>query len=115
MKVIVPGHLYELDHLDGENTHQLQFVDRGHGCDQEGTFNQEVIRVLIDRVKFLDSEKPWPLNKNILGHLRMALALHEARAMCRKVEDDRMHPEDIAVGGDGHFALLAGVARKSGD
>lgn len=115
MRVVVPGHLYELDHLDGGRKQRLQFVDRGHGRDQEGTVNQEVIRALIDRVKFLDSEKPWPLNEQILRHLRMALTLHEARAMCRKVEKGGIRPEEVAIGNDGHFAFSAKSAQKTGD
>lgn len=107
MKVIIPGHLYELDHLDGARKQQLRFVDRGHGADYQGTYNQEVLRVLIDRVQFLHVEKPWLLNAEILHHLRMALMLHEARAMIRKVEKDQLLPEQLPVGPDGHFILVA--------
>jgi hypothetical protein len=103
MKIVIPGHLYELDHLDGEAKEKLQFVDRDHGRDAEGTFNQEVLRVLIDRVKFLNSEKTWEGNAQILYHLRMALVLHETRALCRKVEKGKLQPESLPVGNDGHF------------
>lgn len=103
VKCLIDGHLYELAHLDGNGTQQIQFVDRDHGRDCEGTFNQELLRVLIDRVQFLDGEKSWPLNSEILHHLRMALVLHEARALCRKTEKGNIMPETLAVGGDGHF------------
>lgn len=106
MRIVVPGHLYELDHLDGARKSFLQFVDRGHGRDTEGTLNQEVIRALIDRVQYLDAEKPWPLNHEIVHHLRMALTLHEARALCRKVEKQTLQPEVLATGADGHFIFL---------
>src|SRR4051794_17180616 len=103
MKVLIAGHLYELSHLDGDGAQRLQFVDRNHGQDAEGTFNQEVLRVLIDRVKFLDAEVAWEGNEQILHHLRMALVLHEARALYRKVEKGKLLPESLPVGSDGHF------------
>ena len=103
MKAIIPGHLYELDHLDGDRKQQLRFVDRGHGTNYQGTYNQEVLRVLIDRVQFLHAEQPWILNEQIIYHLRMALVLHEARALGRKVEKGQLLPEQLPVGRDGHF------------
>lgn len=107
MKVIFPGHLYELDHLDGDRTQQLRFVDRGHGTNYQGTYNQEVLRALIHRMQFLHGEKPWPLNEQIVYHLRMALVLHEARALCKKVEKGQFLPEQLPVGQDGHFKFKA--------
>ncbi len=110
MRSLVGGHVYELDHLDGTGKERLQFVDRGHGHNAEGTYNQEVIRALIDRVQFLDREVPWPLNAAILHHLRMALVLHEARAICRKTEQGKLLPESLEVGTDGHFIFKDGNA-----
>jgi hypothetical protein len=107
VKCLIPGHLYQIDHLDGQEKQSIQFVDRNHGRATEGTFNQELLRVLIDRIQFLESEKPWPLNEDILNHLRMALALHEARALCRKVEKGTLIPERLAAGTDGHFIYKA--------
>ncbi len=40
-------------------------------------------------------------------HLRMALALHEARALLRHVEKGEIKPELVAVGSDGHFIIGA--------
>lgn len=105
MKEIKPGHVYDLDHLEGGGVERLRFVDRGHGTDAAGTVNQEVIRALISRVEFLDAERPWGGNRDILRHLRMALVLHEARAMCRKVEKETLKPETVLVGDDQHYLL----------
>lgn len=109
MKVIYPGHLYELDHLDGDRKTPLQFVSRPplHPA-KEGVTNQEVLRVLIDRVKVLDAEKPWAGNSEILFHLRMALGLHEARALTRHIEKGKLQPESVPVGEGGHFILAGG-------
>lgn len=51
MEILTPGHRYKLEHLDGNDYERLRFVDRGHGNDNPGTNNQEVLRVLIDRVR----------------------------------------------------------------
>lgn len=105
MKVLDPGHDYLLDSLDGEYNQSVIFVKRFRGIgNHPGTTNQELLRVLIDRVKFLDDEKPWALNEEIINHLRMALVLHEARALIRKTEKNEIMPENLNVDeGDGHF------------
>ena len=122
MKVLEPGHLYELDHLDGEGKSQLSFVDRGVGGRQpthEGVYNQEVLRatidvlsVLLDRVEHLDGERPWEGNPRLLralseaqNQLRRALLLHELRALERKFEKGTLLPEKMDVGHDGHWVL----------
>lgn len=107
MKVIEPGHMYELDQLDALDGAKriLVFVKRGESP-HSGTINQEVIRALIDRVQFLDTELPHDVNEKIIFHLRMALVLHEARALERKVERGKIEPERVECDpSDGHFCL----------
>lgn len=110
MQILDPGHVYKLDALDGEThvANTVIFVKRFRGADNHpGTTNQELLRVLIDRVKFLDGEKPWPLNEQIIHHLRMALVLHEARALIRKVEKVEITPESLVTKeSDGHFIFI---------
>jgi len=107
MKIIEKGHKYKLHTLDGEMDVTLTFVKRFRGVENHaGTINQEVLRCLIDRVVVLDSECRWEGNDKILYYLRMALILHEARAIERKVEKDELHPEDIVLcPKDGHIKL----------
>ncbi len=105
MKVVKAGHMYILDHLDGSNYSTLHFVNRGHSNNTEGVTNQEVLRVLIDRIKFLDSEVEWYGNKEILQHLRQALVLHEARHLCRATEKGKILPEEIELSTDSHYLL----------
>jgi hypothetical protein len=106
VRVLEPGHAYELDHLDGDGKTVLRFVSRAPLHEpREGVLNQEVIRALIDRVEFLDREVPWDGNARILSCLRTALALHEARAILRKVEKGELRPEEVRLGTDGHFDL----------
>lgn len=113
MRVIYPGHRYELDHLDGSGKTILQFISRAPlHAPVEGPTNQEVIRALIDRVKVLDAEVPWSGNEIILHHLRMALTLHECRALLRHVEKGHILPERLALGVDGHFAVAPAILEE---
>lgn len=113
MEVIFPGHRYILDRLDekfidsSEPSQVIQFVDRGHGHDTAGVTCQEVIRVLIDRVKFLEDELHWDRNKEIIYHLRKSLLLFEIRALERKLEKGEIAPEKFIINPeDGHFEIL---------
>jgi hypothetical protein len=104
MKIIEAGHVYKLDTLDGEMDVVLTFVNREDNP-HRGTQTQEVLRALIDRTKHCNRCLEWAGNKAIIHHLRMALALHESRALERKCEKGEYHPEYVKVGTDGHFAL----------
>ena len=96
MKILEPGHIYALNVLDGllGETDNLTFVNREPGKEHPGYQTQEVLRALIDRTRHCDKQ-----------HLRMALVLHEARALERKVEEGKLKPEIISTGTDGHFVL----------
>lgn len=113
MTPIYPGHRYSLSHLDGEGRTELQFVQRAPlhpPC--EGVTNQEVLRAVIDRVKVLNAEVPWSGNAEIVKHLRMAILLHEARAIERHIDKHGFQVESVCLGEDGHFDLRLDVARS---
>lgn len=110
MKVTETGHVYELANRSVEtdkphtSAQELVFVNKEPGAEHNGTTTQEVIRVLIDRTRHCNNCLPHPNNERVIYHLRMALALHEARAIERKVAKGDMI-EYIVTGEDGHFAL----------
>ncbi len=113
MKVLERGHIYELNFLDvGDKpiptspSNHLSFVNRERGIEHMGTQTQEVLRALIDRTKHCDNCLRWVGNDLIIEHLRMALVLHEARALERKTIKGIIVPENIMTGHDGHFKLL---------
>lgn len=89
MKILDPGHTYELNHLDGENKSILTFVKRegdnypGNVGEYEGTNLQEVLRALIDRVKYLNNQIPCSQNEQIITNLRHSIFLLEQRAAVR--------------------------------
>jgi hypothetical protein len=90
MKIIDPGHHYSLDRLDFDETEDpvlLRFVKRigdkfpGNTAPAyDGTTTQEVLRVLIDRTKYVDAQSHWEENDLVLHHLRTALLWLEYRA-----------------------------------
>ena len=72
MKVITPGHLYELESMEGAKPQQIQFIEKQkiekHPTNakldytfvtvNDGTTNEEVLLVLIDRLKTLGQKLP---------------------------------------------------------
>src|SRR5258708_5788933 len=105
MKIIEPGHVYQLQHFDGTGSSLLVFVNREPGTEHEGTQTQEVLRALIDRTQHCDQCLRWAGNDTIIEHLRMALVLHEARALERKTQKGQLQPENVSTASDGHFKL----------
>ena len=105
MKVIDEGHKYLLDdNKTPTNTTTITFMKDANinGDGYEGTTNQEVLRALIDRIKFLEGQVHHRFNAVIINHLRMALVLHEERHLERLV-DRGESIEDIVPKDTGHF------------
>ena len=91
MKVVDPGHIYGMKVIDGQGNMPLTFVKRddppekypgneGHHC---GVIIQEVLRVLIDRVKYLDNQIPSSGNMRVISDFRHAFLELEVRAHFR--------------------------------
>jgi len=114
MKVIEPGHIYQLQHLDGSGAGILVFVNRESGTEHEGVQTQEILRALIDRTQHCDACLRWDGNDKIIHHLRMALALHESRAIERKTEKGELKPEVVPIGDDGHFTIGTKLYKAEG-
>ena len=115
MDVIDKGHRYSLK-KNGKNENcrnELVFYkDADINSDgYDGTTNQEVIRALIDRIKFLNKQKPCEYNREIVYHLRMALVLHEKRHLNRLVQEN--YPvENIKTGSYDHFTPNKSLWKK---
>lgn len=104
MRVIKPGHRYELQNLKSPTLTILQFYQDGkiHGEAVDGPSTQEVLRACIERVKSLDGEKPYPRNAEAVAHLRAAILIFEIRALEIKVEQG-FEIEALPTGEDGHI------------
>ena len=100
MKVITEGHTYELDHfenygLPGVAVQKLQFIHKEPAepgskeletiCD--GTTNEEVLRVLIDRMNYLQNKFPCRENAIVITKLEESLMWLEKRTANRKARN----------------------------
>lgn len=106
MQVHEKGHIYTLDNNNMQGQAQtLMFVNKEPGSEHEGTTTQEVLRALIDRTRHCNNCMPHPNNERIVYHLRMALVLHEARALERRTEKGEIRPEYLPTKDGGHILL----------
>lgn len=90
MKVLRAGHRYKVSNLDNpNNSQQIQFVEKAAKSGdpdsgelelvQDGTTNEELVKVLIDRTTYLNGKLPCPENERAIEHLENALAEFGAR------------------------------------
>lgn len=94
MKVIEPGHIYALQNVDGDGEQIVRFVRRRDDeamllpeqMRTQGVLFQEVVRVLIDRINYLNAEAPCVENVEIMESLRRVIQLGEIRAARRTIE-----------------------------
>lgn len=97
MRVLDPGHAYALPYLDqregSSSEGVLTFVKRvgpgypGNSFGHAGTTIQEVLRALLERLQYLDSQIPCSQNEIAQAHLRGALLQMEIRAAIRHGRD----------------------------
>jgi hypothetical protein len=90
MKVIDQGHLYELEGFEG-TPQTISFIKKESipGSSDlktihDGTTNEEVIKVLIDRLAFLETKFPCKENRYAIDDLKSALFCLELRTKDRK-------------------------------
>ena len=89
MRTITQGHVYELDNFDGEDVQTLRFIHKENQDGklvtvENGTTNEQVIAVLIDRLQFLDTIMPSDFNKVAIQHLDEALLSLQNRTADRE-------------------------------
>jgi hypothetical protein len=98
MRVVDPGHIYEVQNVDGDGVQRIMFVRRRNdeatilpqAEREEGILTQELLRVCIDRTLYLNAEAPCPENVTIVNALRQALKEYESRAARRTIEKHPM-------------------------
>ena len=95
MRVIKPGHGYELANFEQdipELNQRLHFIDKVP-CDdapgklvtvRDGTTNEEVLEMLIDRMKFLQAAFPCRENAIVITKLEESLMWLNKRTADRK-------------------------------
>lgn len=94
MKVIIEGHRYALGNFDDKSSHQsLQFIQKTPVTEgskelktvNDGTTNEEVLAVLIDRMQYLNGKFPCRDNSIAITHLEDALLRLNKRTADRLV------------------------------
>ncbi len=89
MQVVDPGHEYLLDALDGEQENRLVFVKRegpnypGNLGHHAGTTMQEVLRALVDRAVYVNSQIPSAHTQAAIYYMKSAIFEFENRAAKR--------------------------------
>lgn len=87
MQIKVEGHQYEMSNFENkENPGQvLQFIHKEPNENNElitisdGTTNEEVLEILINRMNFLNNKFPCRENSIVITHLETALLWLEKR------------------------------------
>lgn len=99
MKVLTTGHKYELANFENKDVagQTIQFIEKdtdpsgvGQGGDgvtlytmNDGTTNEEVLEMLIDRMKYLQAKFPCKENACCITHLEEGLMWLEKRTRDR--------------------------------
>ena len=86
MRVITPGHKYELDNFEGDKKKYLQFIQKDPLTTspeddnykdlitiENGTTTEEVLKVIVDRFAYLNKQFPSRKNSIILTKLEESL------------------------------------------
>ncbi len=94
MKIIIPGHRYSLENFDDKSGvgQSLQFIQKSPVTEggtelktiNDGTTNEELLRVLIDRMQFLQSKFPCRENAIVVTKLEESLMWLEKRTADRQ-------------------------------
>lgn len=95
MKIITPCHKYELASFEGGNPQTLQFIEKvpmAEGSQElitinDGTTNEEVLLVLIDRLTSLNSKFPCRENAIVITKLEEALMWLNKRTADRQARN----------------------------
>ena len=80
MRIIEPGHVYELDNLDESAPQRLSFICKAPVSPDatelemvhDGTTNEEVLKMLIDRMQFLHAKLPRRQSAITITNIREA-------------------------------------------
>lgn len=122
MEIKDAGHSYIIEGIDGYKK-EINFLKKSNECrehenEHSGILTQELIRVAIDRLKYLNDIRFDPETSNAIFNLRESLYQLEARAYLRKTQGvngknedhdldaripfDINDVEDLSIGSDGH-------------
>lgn len=89
MRVIDPGHIYMVANFESDSQ-LIQFIKKEKDAEgnlttvYDGTTNEELIEVLMDRLAYLNGKMHHDSNISAIGHLGHALGYLRSRTEDRK-------------------------------
>jgi hypothetical protein len=92
MKILTPGHKYVLENFENKEAGQtIQFIEKTPTANpgelvtlNDGTTNEEVLKMLIDRMQSLYNKFPSEETLCSIGHLKSALYAQQSRTYERQ-------------------------------
>lgn len=95
MQVITTGHKYELASFEGGPAQALQFIEKVPTTEgskelrtvNDGTTNEEVLKVLIDRLQYLNGKFPCRENAIVITKLEESLMWLNKRTADRQARN----------------------------
>ncbi len=91
MKVMTEGHKYALTSFEGSEAQVIQFIEKtplaggpGLVTVNDGTTNEEVLAVLVDRLQYLQAKFPCRENAIVITKLEESLMWLNKRTADRK-------------------------------
>lgn len=94
MKVLSEGHLYLLEPFEGGSSQEVQFIEKVKDPSKsdgsmitinDGTTNEEVLRMLINRMKYLQAKFPCRENAIVITKLEESLMWLDHRTAGRQI------------------------------
>lgn len=88
MQILTPGHKYILQNFENPNNGQtIQFIEKAQSKEEsprletvnDGTTNEEVLKMLIDRMQSLYNKFPSEETACSISHLKSALYAQQSR------------------------------------
>lgn len=93
MRIINPGHVYAVEELENKGEQVITFIQKKEAAEgageqklvtvQDGTTNEELLKVLIDRMNFLQAKAPCRENAIVITNLEESLMWLEKRTAGR--------------------------------
>lgn len=94
MKVLTPGHKYELENFERKDQpgQAIQFIEKTAAPDgapgtlvtvNDGTTSEELMKVLINRLEYLYGKFPSEETRCSIEHLKIALYAQQSRTLER--------------------------------
>lgn len=99
MNIIRKGYEYELiNYLNKDKKTYLKFIEKNTDLilpgSEDGITNEELVKVLLDRIIYLNKLKGDALNREIINHLSSTLNLLRKRQIKKKDKKENYRKEN---------------------